>query len=51
MIASTVLDVLGNAYDTTTDAGSFWVGFGVGMFLLGFRIIKRMAVKVGNDYG
>lgn len=43
-----ISDQLGNLYDSTTDAGAFWAGFGFGLTIYGFGLILRMARNVGK---
>jgi hypothetical protein len=46
IIATTIFDQLGNAYDSTSDGGCFWAGFGFGLTIFGFGMILRMARRV-----
>jgi len=38
-----IVDPLGVEYAATSAGGYFWSGFGVGLSLLAFALIKRMA--------
>ena len=46
ILATSVTDQLGNVYDAATPSGAFWVGFGVGVTLFGFRLMLKIAKRV-----
>lgn len=48
ILATTVTDQLGNQFDSTTPAGAYWVGFGVGVMIFGFGYIVRFARRTGD---
>jgi hypothetical protein len=47
--ASIITDPSGNSWASTSEAGFFWAGFGVGLTFLGFRIIVRMAQRIAGS--
>ena len=43
-----IADPSGVLWSATSDMGYYWAGFGVGLFLVGFYIVLRMARNTGK---